>query len=52
MMQVEVSQLIDEVDRIASQAEFNTMKLLQGDFARTFCNGFYVVSHWRQHAPA
>ena len=32
MMQVEVSQLIDEVDRIAS---FNTMKLLQGDFART-----------------
>jgi len=35
MMQVEVSQLIDEVDRIASQAEFNTMKLLQGDFART-----------------
>ncbi len=35
MMQVEVSQLVDEVDRIASQAEFNTMKLLQGDFART-----------------
>ncbi len=35
MMQVEVSQLIDEVDRIASQAEFNTMKLLQGDFARS-----------------
>lgn len=34
MIQVEVSQLIDEVDRIASQAEFNTMKLLQGDFAR------------------
>ncbi|MCS6984320.1 MAG: flagellin [Leptospiraceae bacterium] len=35
LIQVEVSQLIDEIDRIASQAEFNTMKLLQGDFART-----------------
>ena len=34
MIQVEVSSLIDEVDRISSQAEFNTMKLLQGDFAR------------------
>lgn len=34
MMQVEVSALIDEVDRIHSQAEFNRMKLLQGDFAR------------------
>ncbi len=34
MIQVEVSQLIDEVDRIASQAEFNKMGLLTGDFAR------------------
>ncbi|MCB1147342.1 MAG: flagellin [Leptospiraceae bacterium] len=34
MMQVEISALVDEVDRIASQAEFNTMKLFQGDFAR------------------
>lgn len=34
MIQTEVSQLIDEVDRIASQAEFNKMSLLQGDFAR------------------
>ena len=34
MIQVEVSQLIDEVDRVASQAEFNKMSLLQGDFAR------------------
>ncbi|MCB1199257.1 MAG: flagellin [Leptospiraceae bacterium] len=33
LMQVEVSQLVDEIDRVASQAEFNTMKLLQGDFA-------------------
>lgn len=34
LMQMEVSQLIDEVDRIASQAEFNRFKLLQGRFAR------------------
>lgn len=34
MIQVEVSQLVDEVDRIASQAEFNKMSLLLGDFAR------------------
>jgi flagellin len=31
---VEVSQLVDEVDRIASHAEFNGMKILLGDFAR------------------
>ena len=34
LIQVEVSQLVDEIDRIASQAEFNKMNLLQGDFAR------------------
>ena len=34
LMQVEVSQLIDEVNRISSQAEFNRFKILQGDFAR------------------
>ena len=34
MIQVEVSQLIDEIDRIASQAEFNKMKMLTGSFAR------------------
>ncbi len=34
LIQVEVSQLVDEVDRIASQAEFNTLKLFQGDYAR------------------
>ncbi len=35
LIQVEVSALIDEVDRIASQAEFNKFRLLQGDFSRT-----------------
>ncbi|MDH5720827.1 MAG: flagellin [Spirochaetia bacterium] len=34
LMQIEVSQLVDEIDRVSSQAEFNRMKLLQGDFAR------------------
>ncbi|MBE7410923.1 MAG: flagellin [Leptospiraceae bacterium] len=42
MMQVEVSQLIDEIDRVASQAEFNKMNLLQGDFAR----GSRTASMW------
>ena len=35
MIQVEVSQLVDEVDRIASQAELNKVALLQGGFARS-----------------
>ncbi len=35
LIQVEVSALIDEVDRTASQAEFNKFKLLLGDFSRT-----------------
>jgi len=33
-IQVEVSQLIDEVNRIASHAQFNGMNMLQGSFAR------------------
>ncbi|EMY61292.1 flagellin N-terminal helical domain-containing protein [Leptospira terpstrae] len=47
MIQVEVSQLIDEVDRIASQAEFNKMNLLQGDFAR----GSRATSMWFHLGP-
>lgn len=34
LIQVEVSQLIDEVDRIASHAQFNGMNILTGRFAR------------------
>jgi len=34
LIQVEISELVDEVDRIASQAEFNKMNLLLGDFSR------------------
>jgi flagellin len=33
MIQVEIRQLVDEVDRIASHAEFNGMKMLTGRFA-------------------
>lgn len=35
LIQVEVSALVDELDRIASQAEFNRFKLLNGDFAKS-----------------
>ncbi|GIX42453.1 MAG: flagellar filament 35 kDa core protein [Leptospiraceae bacterium] len=39
LIQVEVSQLVDEIDRIASQAEFNRFDLLLGRFSRTSRTG-------------
>lgn len=33
-IQVEVSQLVDEIDRISTSAEFNRMKMLTGRYAR------------------
>ena len=33
-IQVEVSQLVDEIDRIATSAEFNRMKMLRGEYAK------------------
>ena len=39
MIQVEVSQLVAEVDRIASQAQFNGMNLLSGRFAQGTTDG-------------
>ncbi len=51
LIQVEVSALVDEVDRIASQAEFNKMKLLLGDFARINPNAsmwFHMGSNMHQ----
>ncbi|OHD71327.1 MAG: flagellin [Spirochaetes bacterium RBG_16_49_21] len=33
-IQAEISQLVDEVDRIGNSAEFNRMKMLRGNFAR------------------
>jgi flagellin len=34
MIQVEVSQLVDEIDRIASHAQFNGMNIMTGRFAK------------------
>lgn len=47
LMQVEVSQLVDEVDRIASQAEYNRMDILQGRFSATSSTG----SMWFHMGP-
>jgi len=41
-IQVEVSQLVDEVDRISSHAQFNGMNMLTGRFAKD--NGFNTVT--------
>jgi len=35
LIQVEVSALVDEVDRLASQAEFNRFKVLTGNYSKT-----------------
>lgn len=45
-IQVEVSQLIAEVDRIASHAQFNGLNLLTGRFARFTGENTVVASIW------
>jgi len=45
-IQVEVSALIDEVDRIASHAQFNGMNLLTGRFARQLGDNIVTGSMW------
>ena len=45
-IQVEVSQLVDEVDRIASHAQFNGMNLLTGRFARETGENLVTASMW------
>jgi len=47
-IQVEVSQLVDEVNRIASHAEFNGMKILMGDFARDTAGAAAPKAMWFQ----
>ena len=47
-IQVEVSQLVDEVDRIASHAQFNGMNLLTGRFARDNGDNAVTGSMWFQ----
>jgi flagellin len=45
-IQVEVSQLIDEVNRIASHAQFNGMNMLTGRFAYETGENVVVASMW------
>jgi flagellin len=45
-IQVEVSQLVDEIDRIASHAQFNGMNLLTGRFSRDTGNNVTTGSMW------
>jgi flagellin len=45
-IQVEVSQLVDEVDRIASHAQFNGMNMLTGRFARDVGTNVVTASMW------
>ncbi|MDR3312501.1 MAG: flagellin [Spirochaetaceae bacterium] len=45
-IQVEVSQLVAEVDRIASHAQFNGMNLLTGRFAEQGANNSVTASMW------
>jgi len=45
-IQVEVSQLVDEVNRIASHAQFNGMNMLTGRFARETGENVVTASMW------
>jgi len=45
-IQVEVSQLVDEVDRIASHAQFNGMNMLTGRFSRMMGQNIPTASMW------
>ena len=51
MIQVEVSQLINEVNRIASQAQFNGLNMLTGRFARQSGNNTVTASMWLHIGP-
>lgn len=45
-IQVEVSQLVDEIDRIASHAQFNTLNMLTGRYAQSSNTSVDVASMW------
>lgn len=45
-IQVEISQLVDEIDRIASHAQFNGMNMLTGRFANPQYGGQITASMW------
>ena len=46
LIQVEVSQLVDEIDRISSHAQFNGMNILTGRFARQTGENTITASMW------
>jgi flagellin len=50
-IQVEVSQLVDEVDRVASHAQFNGMNILTGRFARPVGENTPTASMWFHIGP-
>ena len=45
-IQVEVSQLIDEIDRVSSHAQFNGMNMLTGRFAQEIGENTVTASLW------
>jgi flagellin len=45
-IQVEVSQLVDEIDRVASHAQFNGYNMLTGSFANPAAGGTPTASMW------
>lgn len=45
-IQVEVSQLIDEIDRVASHAQFNELNMLTGRYARAGALNIATASMW------
>jgi len=45
-IQVEVSQLVDEIDRVASHAQFNGMNMLTGAFAREEGTNIVPAAMW------
>jgi flagellin len=47
-IQVEISQLVDEVNRIASHAQFNGMNMLTGRFASDYGENNITASMWFQ----
>jgi flagellin len=45
-IQIEISALVDEVDRIASHAQFNGMNMLTGRFSRAIGENVVTASMW------
>jgi flagellin len=50
-IQVEVSQLVDEIDRVASQGQFNKQNMLTGRFANPAVGGIPMASMWFHIGP-